>query len=107
VSSLDVGQVELQVQIQAPVAVSVDPASGGPLFSLTFLRYIVRTGIVYTVSVSDDLRSWDRTQVQVEQVGLPVPTLDGVMEQVTYRLKQAMLPGGKKFLRLEIDEASP
>jgi hypothetical protein len=29
------------------------------------------------------------------------------MEQVTYRLKQAMLPGGKKFLRLEIDEASP
>ena len=106
-SSLDVGQVELQVQIQAPVAVSVDPASGGPFFSLTFLRYIVRTGIVYTVSVSDDLRSWDRTQVQVEQVGLPVPTLDGVMEQVTYRLKQAMLPGGKKFLRLEIDEASP
>jgi hypothetical protein len=106
-SSLDVGQVELQVQIQAPAAASVDPASGGPFFSLTFERYIVSTGIVYTVAVSDDLMSWDRTQIQVEQVGLPVPVFGGVMEQVTYRLKQAMLPVGRKFLRLEIDVASP
>jgi hypothetical protein len=51
--------------------------------------------------------SWDRTQIQVEQVGLPVPVFGGVMEQVTYPLKQAMLPVGRKFLRLEIDVASP
>jgi hypothetical protein len=106
-SSLDVGMVELKLQIQPTPVAFIDVETEGQFCSFSFARYLSRDGIVYVVAVSDDLLNWDKTGAQVELIGSPVPMPDGLMEMVTCRVKQALLPADHKFMRLEITEATP
>lgn len=106
-TSLDVGLVELKLQLQSPPVADMEFVSGAAYVRLSFTRYIARDGIVYVVAVSDDLQFWDKTQNQVELSGSPIPMPDGLTEMVTYRVKQALSSSGNKFMRLEINEATP
>jgi|GEM_PF-3154658 len=79
-------------------------ADGQRYLYLTFVRRIVRTDIEYIVAVSDNLSTWDRTQVQVQQVGAPVPTGDGETEQVTFRVLANPAITDRKFVRVEVND---
>jgi uncharacterized repeat protein (TIGR02543 family) len=67
----------------------------------SFIRSIHLQDWRLVVLVSDDLVSWDDTELQIEPVGLPVPTGDGFSEVATYKLKQQAKMPAKKFFRIE------
>jgi hypothetical protein len=67
----------------------------------SFIRSIHLQDWRLVVLVSDDLVSWDDTELQIEPVGLPVPTGDGYSEVATYKLKQQAKMPAKKFFRIE------
>lgn len=64
-------------------------------------------GINYLLEVSDNLIDWDRTEAQVEMVGLPQSLEGGASERVTYRLKTAVTHVFQKFFRLVVTKATP
>lgn len=69
-----------------------------------FRRRIGDPSLLYQIAVTDDMLSWDRTGMQLEQLGDPVPNADGMTETVTVQLRTPLgiqLP--KKFLRLEVE----
>ncbi|MBE2283890.1 MAG: hypothetical protein IAE77_10580 [Prosthecobacter sp.] len=82
-------------------------SDGKKYLHLTFVRRIVRPDISYVVAVSDDLATWDRTQVQVQQVGIPVPYPDGQTESVTFRLLASPEVINRKFIRVEVTDLAP
>jgi hypothetical protein len=106
-SSLDVGMIELELQMQPTPVAFMDIVPEGQFFYFSFARYLSRGGINYVVAVSEDLQNWDKTEAQVELVGVPVAIPGGLMEMVSYRLIQPLLPAQHKFVRLEITEDSP
>jgi hypothetical protein len=67
----------------------------------SFIRSIYLQDWRLGVLVSNDLVSWDDTELQIEPVGLPVPTGDGFSEVATYKLKQQAQMPTKKFFRVE------
>jgi uncharacterized repeat protein (TIGR02543 family) len=67
----------------------------------SFIRSIYLQDWRLVVLVSNDLVSWDDTELQIEPVGLPVPTGDGFSEVATYKLKQQAQMPTKKFFRVE------
>lgn len=103
--NLDPTRVNIAAEFAMPDLVSVTGAGAGQYLALTFVRRISRPDLQYIVAVSDDLITWDRTGSQVEPWGDPLPTGDGITEQVTYRLKGDVSLAGKKFLRLEVIES--
>ncbi len=89
-------------------ALQTNGFDGQNYLHLTFNRRIVRAGIVnYVVAVSDDGATWDRTQVQLQLVGAPVPTGDGATESVTYRILAVPGVTARKFVRLEVTDLQP
>ncbi|WP_395736565.1 hypothetical protein [Prosthecobacter sp.] len=82
-------------------------ADGKNYLQLSFTRRIVRTEISYIVAVSDNLSTWDRTQLQVQQVGAPQSNADGITEVVTYRLLALPEVTARKFMRIEITDLAP
>ncbi len=82
-------------------------SDGKNYLHLSFTRRIVRPEISYIVAVSDNLTTWDRTQLQVQQVGAPQPNADGLTEVVTYRLLALPEVTGRKFMRIEITDLAP
>lgn len=79
----------------------------GVLRYLTFSyrRLIGWTGNPPIVAVADNFSSWDSTGTQVEAVGNPVPTGDGITETVTVRIKTSLNQGlQRKFLRLQLSQ---
>jgi hypothetical protein len=73
---------------------------GAKHFAITFIRRKAPAPVLYKVWVSDNLNTWDTTEAQVEQVGVPVPMDDDVSEQVTYRLKLSVSAAGRKYLKV-------
>jgi len=68
-------------------------------FTFTYQRRLLGwIGGPIKVSISDDLITWDDTEGQLEYVGTPIPTADGVTETVTIRVKAPI--NGSKFIRL-------
>ena len=68
---------------------------------LTFARRKDLRDWKVRVAVSDDQVVWDRTESQIEMVGVPVDNGDGFTETVTYRLKDAAALAKRKFMRVE------
>lgn len=46
--------------------------------------------------------TWDYSESQIEQIGLPVPTGDGVTEEVTVRRTTPIETLGQGYLRLKV-----
>lgn len=76
--------------------------NGVGYLALKFRRLIGITGLSYSVSTSDDLLNWDDTGSSLSLVGSPVPTGDGVTEEVTVRVSQPAIESTRKFLRLRV-----
>ena len=53
---------------------------------------------------SGDLQAWDWTESQIEQLGLPVPTGDGLTEEVTVRVAATIGGTSQKFMTLRVDQ---
>jgi hypothetical protein len=78
------------------------PEDGKQHLTFSFRQRTMSTDLAYTVEVSDDLVSWDSSGNQLEQVGAPTPTGDGVTQTVKVRLKTPIQSLGKKFIRLRV-----
>ena len=65
---------------------------------------IGQTTLDDNVGVSGDLQAWDWTESQIEQLGLPVATGDGLTEEVTVRVATPIGTLAKKFLRLRVNQ---
>ena len=85
---------------------AIDSSSGSPYLTYIYRRLIGWSGNPAVVSVSDDLVTWDNSQNQIQAVGNPVATGDGITEMVTVRLKTAIntTPNQHKFLRLSLTQ---
>ena len=73
--------------------------------TVSFVRRIDDLSLGYVVAVSDDLKTWDRTNTQIEQVGSAVRNADGITETVSFRLKTPSSGIARKFLRIEVTGA--
>jgi hypothetical protein len=97
------------IQTQEATAVprvAIDSSSGSPRLSYTYRRLIGWSGNPEIIRVSDDLATWDDSQSQIETVGSPVATGDGITERVTVRLKTPIniTPNQPKFLELRLTQ---
>lgn len=86
--------------------VSITTSGASRFLTLSYRRLIGSNGTPETIDVSDNLVSWDNTQTQIEQVGSPVLSGDGLTETVTVRLKTPINQGPipKKFLRISVTQ---
>ena len=78
-----------------------DAGDNQKYLTVSFVRRIDDRTLSYVVAVSDDLKTWDRTQTQLEQVGSATANADGITETVVFRFKSAAL-AAKKFVRIEV-----
>lgn len=92
-----------EFMVTAPVK---DTATNKTYLTLHFVRRVDVSTITYTVSVSDDLKTWDSTGTQVEQVGVPVRNDDGLTETVTVRIKTDIALTTRKFMRIEATDTT-
>ncbi len=83
----------------------IQNAGGANYLTFSYQQVVSVSNLTYTVEVSDDLQTGDWTEIQIEQLGEPVPSGDGATEVVTVRLKVPIsaLPD-KKFLRLKVKQ---
>ncbi len=68
--------------------------------AITFIRRTSPADITYRVDVSNDLKTWDTTGVQLQMVGSPTAQTDGITETVTYQLIAPISASSRKFLRV-------
>ena len=71
---------------------------------MKYRQLIGQTTLDYNVGVSGDLQAWDWTESQIEQLGPPVATGDGLTEEVTVRVATPIDGTAQKFLRLRVDQ---
>jgi len=83
---------------------SIQEVGGNRYLTFRYRQLLGLTSIPYTVCVSDELAIWDETEAQIEQIGDPVPSGDGLTETVTVRLKTPLNDPQmtRKFLRLKV-----
>lgn len=81
-----------------------DSENGERYLALRYRRLIGSGGLTYSIEVADDLNGpWDTSNAQVEEIGSPTQTGDGLTEEVTVHLKTPLSQiTGKKFMRLRI-----
>ncbi len=84
--------------------VEFDSVTQRKYLTLTYAHRTGNSGLSYTVEVSDDQLTWDGSGSQVETVGSPTPTGDGVTEWVKTRLKAPVdsVAQGRKFIRVKV-----
>ena len=78
-----------------------DPLDNKNYLTIAFVRRIDSSAVTYVVEVSDDLVTWDKTQLQVQQVGRAVPNADGFTETAVFRVKVDTSQFTTKFMRIE------
>ncbi len=70
-------------------------------FKISFIRRKSLRDWNLEVWVSDDLVTWDKTETQIQMVGLPIDNGDGFSETVTYKLNNAAALSKSKFLQVQ------
>ena len=71
---------------------------------MNYSQLIGQTTLDYNVGVSGDMQVWDWTESQIEQLGPPVATGDGLTEAVTVRVATPIDGLAKKFLKLRVNQ---
>ena len=71
---------------------------------MKYRQLIGQTTLDYNVGVSGDLQAWDWTESQIEQLGLPAATGDGLTEEVTVRVAPPINGMSQKFLMLRVEQ---
>lgn len=81
--------------------VQTDAETGESFLIMEYRRRLARIGLTYAVETSEDLTSWDDTEVNVIEQSV-VPTGDGVTETVRVRVTPSMDFTDRKFIRLKV-----
>jgi hypothetical protein len=71
------------------------PVDNQKHLTFSFIRLRNVPGLSYNVRLTDDFQTWDATESQIEPVGTPVTSADGVTETVTYRVRTPATSGRK------------
>jgi hypothetical protein len=74
--------------------------SGNTHLTFSYRQRLANSDLSYVVEVSNDLKIWDATGAQIEMVGAPIPTGDGVTQQVKVRVKTPL--ANRTFVRLRV-----
>jgi hypothetical protein len=61
-----------------------DGGASGAVFK--YRRLVAPNGLMYRIGVSWNLWDWDWSGTEIEQVGIPTPSGDGITEEVTIRV---------------------
>jgi hypothetical protein len=72
--------------------------------TLKYRQLTNQPALDYNIGVSGDLQAWDWTESQIEQLGPPVATGDGLTEEVTVRVSAPIGGVVRKFLRLRVNQ---
>ena len=80
----------------------VSAADGKRHLTFAYRQRIINSDLSYSVEVSDNLGAWDGSGAQVEQVGAPTPTGDGVTQIVKVRVIAPMDGVVRKFIHLRV-----
>jgi hypothetical protein len=70
-----------------------------------YRRLLAPEYLYYQIGISQDLAHWDYSEHNVEQVGLPVPTGDGITEEATIRVPVINGDNTKVFIQLRVSVA--
>lgn len=82
--------------------VSLAEEGANTYLTLKYRHLMVAGGLSYQVGVSGNLTAWDYSETQIEQIGLPAPTGDGLTEEITVRLTVPMETLGQVYLQLKV-----
>ena len=77
---------------------------GKEYLEFTYRRRIGATGLTYTILTSSDATAWSADPANFEQLGIALPTGDGVTEAATFRILPAIgIPGVvSRYVRLRV-----
>jgi hypothetical protein len=85
-------------------SIGKEPVGDGEHATFGYLQLVDSSNLTYTVGVSDDLLTWDWSQDQIEIVGEPIITADGVSKKIKVRLISPMTPlSPRKFFMVRIN----
>ena len=94
----------LQANVSKLPSAALQMTGGGTYLTMKYRQLIGQTTLDYNVGVSGDLPAWDRTESQIEQLGPPVATGDGLTEEVTVRVATPIDGMSQKFLKLRVEQ---
>ncbi len=94
----------LQANVSKLPTATLQTTGGGTYLTMKYRQLIGQTTLDYNVGVSGDLQTWDWTESQIEQLGPPVATGDGLTEEVTVRVATAINGMAQKFLKLRVEQ---
>ncbi len=80
---------------------AIQEFGGERSLTLKYRQLMAPGNLIYSVGVSSNLVDWDYSEEEIEQVGLPTPTGDGLTEEVTIRLALPLDGSTRRFLRLK------
>ena len=98
------GLTPLQAKVSKLPTAALQTTGGNRYLTMKYRQWIGQTTLDYNVGVSGDLQAWDWTESQLDQLGAPVATGDGLTEEVTVRVATPIGGLAKKFLRLRVEQ---
>ena len=94
----------LQANVSKLPTAALQTTGGSTYLTMKYRQLIGQTTLDYNVGVSGDLQAWDWTESQIEQLGPPVATGDGLTEEVTVRVATPINGTAQKFLKLRVNQ---
>jgi len=85
-------------------SVFTDARPADSALDVTYRRRAGASDITFIVELSGVLQTWDGSETHVTPLGVPVPSPDGITEEVTLRidLKAPPLGGGHGYVRIKV-----
>ena len=94
----------LQANVSKLPTAALQTTGGNRYLTMKYRQLIGQTTLDYNVGVSGDLQAWDWTESQIEQLGPPVATGDGLTEEVTVRVATPINGTAREFLKLRVEQ---
>ena len=94
----------LQANVSKLPTAALQTTGGNRYLTMKYRQLIGQTTLDYNVGVSGDLQAWDWTESQLDQLGPPVATGDGLTEEVTVRVAAPIGGTVQKFLKLRVEQ---
>ncbi len=76
----------------------------GNALDVSYRRCADATDIRFTVELSGELQTWDDTEAYITPLGIPLPSSDGITEEMTFRVdfSAPLLGAGHGYVRMKV-----